>query len=249
MNTPLLHLSSLAVGYAGRTVLDGVDLTVTTGQWIALVGPNASGKSTLLKCLGGRLPPLRGSVDIDGHNLYSAAFSSADVPVYCASPEELPPFLTVRQCLEVHAGAHHLDGIPQGSAALAAQLGLVPHADRLVRDASLGTRQKLAIVLALMRRPRLLLLDEVFNGLDIGSGLQLRQYLRAQVDSASMSILLATHSLDIVSRCTDAFVLLEDGRLAGHWQTRDFTGPDQVAEIERTMAGRPPEAAPPTPRP
>lgn len=234
MSSPVLELRGLSVGYAGRVILQDLDLSVDAGRWVALLGPNASGKSTLLRCLGGRMPPLSGEVRVGGRDSRSVPAASPDLPVFCTAPDELPPFLTVQQCLEIQASAHGLNEVPEESRRLAHELGLESHATVLVRHASLGTRQKLAIVLALMRQPRLLLLDEVFNGLDAVSAVRLRQHLRSRVDGG-MSILMATHALDLVSRCCDELLLLEEGRLAGHWRTADFTGADPLAAIEAAM--------------
>jgi len=235
MSEPLLQLDALSVGYPGRTILQNVDLTLDSGRWVALLGPNASGKSTLLKCLGGHLAPLAGQFRIAGHKRDEHSGAAGTLPAFCVSPDELPPFLTVQQCMEIQASAHGLTEVPAASAELAQALGLREHASVLVRHASLGTKQKLAIVLALMRQPRLLLLDEVFNGLDAISAVRLRHHLRAEVDGRGMSILMATHSLDLVCRCCDELLLLDDGRLAGRWLTADFTGADPLADIEAAM--------------
>jgi ABC-2 type transport system ATP-binding protein len=236
MTLPAIVASHLTVGYPGRIVLEDLNLEVPRGCWLALLGPNASGKSTLLKCLGGRLPPLHGSVQINGRDIHSMPRDERAMPGHAVAPEELPPFLTIRQCLEIHALAHGLPGVPPTGLELARGLGLDAHADVQVRHASLGTRQKLAIVLALARQPQVLLLDEVFNALDFGSTLYLREHLRERVRRDALTIVLATHSLDIVCRCCDGFVLLQDGRMAGRWDTAGLPSGDRLQAIEQVLA-------------
>jgi ABC-2 type transport system ATP-binding protein len=117
-------------------------------------------------------------------------------------------------------------------------LGLDAHASTLVRHCSLGTRQKLAIVLALMLRPSLLLLDEVFNGLDFSSTLKLRAHLRERVERDGLTVLLATHSLDVVLRCCDELVLLDSGKFVHRWSTSEFAGERGLADLEQALAAR-----------
>jgi ABC-type multidrug transport system ATPase subunit len=235
MSEPLLELQDVTLGYQGRSVLTGIQLPVAAGRWIALVGPNASGKTTLLRAIAGRHAPMHGCIRVRGHSLYPPMPSHGAPPALALQPDELPAFLTVRQCLEVYAEAHGHSQVPQSSHALAGTLGLAAHGGTLVRSASLGTRQKLAIVLALMTDPSVLLLDEVFNGLDFASAARLRSYLRDKVEAHGMSIMLATHSLDLVLRCCDELVLLDGGRLVNRWQTKRFGGPDALAQLEEEL--------------
>lgn len=233
---PLLELEDLSLGYGAVPVLSGVHFTAERGRWIALVGPNASGKSTLLRSIAGRHAPRHGQVRLDGRSLYPAHGDSPALPGFAVPPEELPPFLTVQQSLEIYAHAHRATELPADCIALVELLGLQPHADKLIRHVSLGTRQKLAIIMALMLRPSLLLLDEVFNGLDFRSALQLRTYLRDRVERDGLTILLVTHSLDVVVRCCDEVVLLDSGRLVRRWPLSDFHGEGGLAALEIALA-------------
>lgn len=244
MNPPAVELVDVSVGYRGHAVLEHLDLAIAGGRWVALLGPNASGKSTLLRTIAGHLRPLRGTLRIAGLDPFAAPGDRPLQPGCSVDPAELPPFLTIRQCLEIHASAHRLTAIPADVADLASALQLDAHADVLVRHASLGTRQKLAVLLPLMLKPRLLLLDEVFNGLDIASAMLLRSHLRARVEQGGLCILLATHALDIVARCCDELVLLDAGTVAGRWEVRAFDGPDPLAAMEQALAAAPPAARP-----
>jgi ABC-type multidrug transport system ATPase subunit len=234
--TALLELQNLSLGYGTTLVLSDLQLTIERGRWVALVGPNASGKSTLLRCIAGRQTPQRGMVRIDGQSMYPATEGSRALPGLAIPPDELPPFLTIRQALDIYAQAHGLDTPPPECMALVALLGLDAHADKLIRHVSLGTRQKLAVVLALMMRTSLLLLDEVFNGLDFGSTLKLRQHLRERVQRDGLTVLLATHSLDVVLQCCDELVLLDSGKLARRWEMSEFTGAGALAALEQALA-------------
>lgn len=237
MNHTVLQFKGVDLGYGGRVVVHGAELQVNRGQWVALVGPNASGKTTMLRCAAGRLGPLRGEVRFEERSLYPLQDPRAVLPGFAVPPEDLPPFLTVRQGLEIYCSAHGMSGVPERCAALCRDLGLAAFEDVLISELSLGTRQKLSVVLALLTGPPLLLLDEIFNGLDVRSALKLKVHLRERVAREGLSILLATHALDVVMGYCDGLVLMDSGRLLGTWdaaQLRAFRGTD---ELEQTLAG------------
>jgi ABC-type multidrug transport system ATPase subunit len=158
------------------------------------------------------------------------------LPGYAAPPEDLPSFLTLRQCMQIHAAAYGLGVVPEASEVLCRDLGLAPHLEKLVAAVSLGTRQKLSIALALMNAPSLLLLDEVFNGLDISSALVLKRHLRDLVHDRGMSILLATHALDVVAGCCDGVLLLDSGRLVRQWDAAALAQLRNPGELELALA-------------
>jgi ABC-2 type transport system ATP-binding protein len=234
VSTFALELLNIEVGYGSNAVLRNIQLHVEPSQWIALVGPNASGKSTLLRCAAGQLAPTKGQIRVQGAPLYSLSDSIA-LPRLAVAPETLPAFLSVRQSLDIYAEAHALSAVPPDSEELVQQLGMAGHLHSFIGACSLGTRQKLAIVLALMTRPSVLLLDEVFNGLDVASALFLIDELRARVKQG-MSILLATHALDLVARHCDGLALLEDGTIVQQWNADALHALGSTEALEQALA-------------
>jgi ABC-2 type transport system ATP-binding protein len=105
---------------------------------------------------------------------------------------------------------------------LADELRFTPYWNSFVDILSLGTRQKLAVLLALVGEPKLILLDEAFNGLDPESAQILKRNLRSRLINRGATLLLATHSLDIVEHQADRAALLVDGRLQRIWQPSDL---------------------------
>jgi ABC-2 type transport system ATP-binding protein len=240
--TARLELDSLSIGYGANRVLRGVDLRLEPGELVGLIGPNGSGKSTLMRVCAGLLQPDAGALRIDGMD-----FSHDRVAVqrrfgHAVEPERLPGVLRGRQCLELVAHARGLAGsdIDEGLA-LSQRLGLARWLDVEVGDYSLGTRQKLAVVLALLGAPPLLLLDEVLNGLDPLAVFALKEELRRRAD-AGAAVLLATHGLEVAERFLDRAVLLLDGRIAADWDRdslrtlRESGGGLEAAVVERLRA-------------
>jgi ABC-2 type transport system ATP-binding protein len=212
-----LELRGLSLSYGHRRVLRGVDLRLERGELVGLIGPNGSGKSTLMRACAGLLAPDAGELRIDGLEFAHGRVEAQRRFGYAVEPERLPPILRGRQCIELVAHTRGLDGGALDEAfALAQRLGLVRWLDNEVGEYSLGTRQKLAVVLALIGAPPLLLLDEVMNGLDPLASFALKEELRARADTGA-AVLLATHGLEVAERFLDRAVLLLDGRIAADW--------------------------------
>lgn len=212
-----LEIFDLRAGYGKREVLHGVSLQVPRGQWFCLLGPNGVGKTTLLHCIAGRLRPASGDVCIMARSLSAEPAAAKRQLGHACAPEQLPGLLTGRQCLEVHAIAKALDCIDADVLTLAEELRFTQFMDGCVDTYSLGTRQKLCVLLALLGNPALVVLDEAFNGLDPRSALVLKQHLRQRVLANRCSILLATHALDVVERHADSAALMLDGMIAKRW--------------------------------
>ena len=212
-----LEVRGLALGYGQRRVLRGVDLRLQPGELVGLIGPNGSGKSTLMRACAGLLRPDEGELRIDGLDFAHERVAVQRRFGYAVEPERLPPVLRGRQCLELVAHTRGLDAPALDAAfAFSQRLGLARWLDDEVGEYSLGTRQKLAVVLALLGAPPLLLLDEVMNGLDPLASFALKEELRARAD-AGAAVLLATHGLEVAERFLDRAVLLLDGRIAADW--------------------------------
>jgi ABC-2 type transport system ATP-binding protein len=232
----ILDAANVHAGYGSREILKGVSLRLRAGEWFCLLGPNGSGKSTFLHCIGGRLSPSQGTVDICGHSIVAEPLAARRRLGFGCAPDQLPRLLTGRQCLEVYALAKEVPEVEGDVMQLAQRLGFMKFIDRFVDTYSLGTRQKLCVLLALLGSPSLIVLDEAFNGLDPASALVLKQHLQERISSQQCSVLLATHSLDIVEHYADHAALLLEGRIASEWNA------EAIAAL-RTEGGNRLEAA------
>lgn len=214
--TPVLEIQHLQLRYGATAVLRGVDLQLASGELVGLIGPNGSGKSSLIRCVAGLLPLDGGAIRIAGHDVVADPLAARSRLGHAVEPATLPALLRGRQCLELVAQTRGFVEIPAASLALAEALVLTPWLEQPVAAYSLGTRQKLAIVLALLGDPPLVLLDEVLNGLDPLAAYALKQALRARAD-AGAAVLLATHGLEVAERFLDRAVLMLDGRIVADW--------------------------------
>jgi ABC-type multidrug transport system ATPase subunit len=217
----VLEIRGLRAGYGARVVLEDISIALAPGDWFVLLGPNGCGKSTLLDCVAGRLAPSGGEISIAGHSLAKDSYEAKMYLGYGCAPDALPALLTSRQCLEVHAAAK-AGTIGDDLLALADELRFMPYLESFVDTLSLGTRQKLAVLLALVGDPLLIVLDEAFNGLDPASALILKRHLRARIQRRGGALLLATHSLDILEHYADCAGVLIEGKLKHEWQKDDL---------------------------
>lgn len=236
MTTDLLHIDGLSVDFARTRVLHEISLQLPRGEFVALMGPNASGKTTLLHTLAGILTPSTGRVRIDGHDVRDDPLAARHALGFAIDPANLPTALSGHECLQLFAGARGLAEVPEATLALAQALALdsaLPH--RIARY-SLGTRQKLGIVLGLLGEPPLLLLDEPINGLDPRSAQALKQALQQRTREGA-TVLLATHALDVAERFVSQALLLVEGRLCHCWdrEALDAIRRDPEQSLEQAM--------------
>jgi ABC-2 type transport system ATP-binding protein len=226
-----LAVRRLSASYGRHVVLKEVSLSLPPGEWFALIGPNGCGKTTFLDCIVGRHAPSAGEIQIAGHSLLSDPALAKRQLGYACAPEILPPLLTARQCFEVHAGAKGLPAVDPDLMTLAQQLKFLPYLEAFVDTLSLGTKQKLAILLCLIGDPKLIVLDEAFNGLDPASSLVLKRHLRWRLEERGATLVMATHALDIVEHYADHAGLLLDGVLAREWTK------SEIEELRMTGRG------------
>jgi ABC-2 type transport system ATP-binding protein len=222
VNGNVLEIRGLRAGYGPRVVLENISITLAPGDWFVLLGPNGCGKSTLLDCVVSRLSPSGGEISIGGYSLARNSYEAKLQLGYGCAPDALPALLTSRQCLEVHAAAKTVGVVGDDLFELADELRFTPYLESFVDTLSLGTRQKLAVLLALVGDPLLIVLDEAFNGLDPASALMLKRHLRARIQRRGGALLLATHSLDILEHYADCAGVLIDGKLKHEWQKDDL---------------------------
>lgn len=226
-----LSIRSLRAGYDRQVILEEVSLEVPLGQWFALLGPNGSGKSTLLYCIAGMLAPFAGEIHLCGCSLSEDSKAAKSLLGFGCAPERLPGLLTGRQCLEIYAAAKGLSAIDAEVIVLAESFNFASVLDHFVDTYSMGTRQKLAVLLALLGAPRLIVLDEALNGLDPDSARTLKLHLRERVASRLASVVLATHALDVVERYADRAALLLSGRIVHEW------GAEEIATLRSSPEG------------
>ncbi len=194
-------------------VLDGVDLDVHDGEIVALLGANGAGKTTLLKILATLTRPTRGTARVAGHDVSREAEAVRRVIGVVAHGAWVYDDLTARENLKFWATLGGFDTRADDVMAALAGVGLERAADTRVRTFSAGMKRRLSLARAMLARPRVLLLDEPFAGLDQRGKKWLEGRLEA-LKAAGAAMLLVTHSFGRELGVADRLAVLAGGRIA-----------------------------------
>ena len=191
-----------------QVAVDGVNLHLRRGRVYGLLGPNGAGKSTTLKMIAGMLRPTQGEIVFDGHpwtreDLYEIGSLIEAAPIY--------PNLTARENLRVRTT---MLGIPEERIdAVLHTVGLEDTGKKRAGKFSMGMKQRLGIAIALLARPKFLILDEPANGLDPIGIEDLRALIRSFAQSG-ITVLVSSHILSEVQQTADDIGIIYNGRLA-----------------------------------
>ncbi len=211
----MIEVAGLTKVYGRHVALRGVSLTVPGGAILTVVGENGSGKTTLLRLLATLARPTAGRGRIGSHDLVDERDHVRRLIGLVAHGTQLYDDLTAAENLSF-AGAI-ADAPPDRSEVIAvlARVGLETQARTRVRELSSGMRRRLAFARAMLRHPRVLLLDEPFAGLDQASTKRVEDYLHGFKEAGGCAVLV-THSLGRALAVADSVAILAGGRLAAH---------------------------------
>ncbi len=193
-----------------KPVLRGLELELPVGSVTALLGKNGAGKTTLMRALTGELPLERGTVSVLGRDPWRERVKVLASIGLVADRTELPRWMKVREYWDLLAPFFPTWDM-QEARRLAERLGVDPHAK--YHDLSRGGKELACLVSALAHKPKLLLLDEPFSGLDVLARRRVFDALLELLREDGRSALLASHSLADVERCADRIAVLHEGRI------------------------------------
>ena len=232
-----LEFTSVAVeevsrAFGRRRALSRVSFRAVQGEILGVLGPNGAGKSTLIGILATLLRPTSGRVRYGDATESTGATLRARIGVL-GHDLFLYPELTARENLEFFAGLHAV-GDPAAAANDALRrAGLDARADDPVSSFSRGMRQRVALERALIHRPRLVLLDEPFTGLDDASAAALVARLR-ELRASGAIVIVATHDLELAEPLLNHALFLRDGRPAA-----SIPAPDRLRAVYQDVMTRP----------
>jgi ribose transport system ATP-binding protein len=256
MPEPFLELVDISKTYPGVVALDHVDLSVSRGEVIALIGENGAGKSTLMRVLGGVVEPSGGFIRLDGTGRRSLTVANAIKAGIAFVHQELNLFDNLDVADNVYIGREPVYGGPlklidrkrlyAQVRPLLERLGADFEPDAPLAELSLAQRQLVEIIKALSLDARLVIMDEPTSSLTLAETDRLMRVI-AGLKADGVSIIFITHRLNEVMQCADRAVVLRDGRVVGALSRSQLT----PAAMIRLMIGRDlrslyvPPAAPP----
>src|SRR6202142_1349109 len=208
-----LEISGLVKRF-DRPAVDGLDLTVRTGEFYALLGPNGAGKTTTLRMIAGLLRPDAGTISVAGIDALADPVAAKQIMAWISDEPMIYDKLTPREYLEFVAGLWGIEPALAEARAreLLSWLDLAAHAGERCEGFSKGMRQKVALAGALVHEPRLIILDEPLTGLDAVSARHVKGLLGDRV-RAGCTVIMTTHILEVAERMADRIGVIAAGRL------------------------------------
>ena len=213
----MIEIQNVSNRYPNAKVmaLDGVELTISSGEFFGLLGPNGAGKTTLISILSTLLLPTQGQIHIDGELLTRQRGDIKKKLSLITQHNSLRNDMTLDQIMELQGRLYAMprNRIKERSEELLSFCGLLEHRKKTVRKLSGGMKRKLMLCRALLTEPEILILDEPTIGLDPASRRQMWDLLKA-LNRQGMTILLTTHYIDEAQYLCQRIALIEQGKVA-----------------------------------
>lgn len=235
----VIQTTQLSRAFRGQPAVRAIDLAVPKGSVYAFLGPNGAGKSTTIRLLLGLLRPDSGSIQIFGLPLPAERLAILRRVGSLVETPSVYPHLTATENLEIPARV-----LDRGSRDIARALGVAGLANvgsKLVRNFSLGMKQRLGLAMALLAQPELLILDEPTNGLDPAGIHEVRQLLRAMPEEHGVTVFLSSHLLSEVEQLATHVGMLSQGEVVFQGTVDSLA--DRRKPRLRVLVDRPADAA------
>lgn len=206
----IIKIEDLSKTIKGVNVLEHIELELSGGSIYGVVGQNGSGKTMLLRAIAGLIRPTSGKIYIDDKQLHKELSFPPEMGILIEKPELLN-HLTGMENLMLLAGIRNVISKDQIKAYMKS-FGLDPASKKTVKKYSLGMKQKLGIIQAIMEAPELMILDEPFNALDEATVQMLYKMFKEYKEAGKLLILTSHHREDIEMLC-DKIIKLQEGKV------------------------------------
>jgi ABC-2 type transport system ATP-binding protein len=219
----MIQVRSLSKLYGEKIGVQDIDFTVERGEIVGLLGPNGSGKTTIMKMMTGCMPPSSGSVVVDGFDIMTAPKEATSRIGFLPENPPLYPEMRVAEYLVFIAAIRGVDRAQRG-ARVAETMEMVRVGevrDRLIRNLSKGYKQRVGLAQAMIANPPILILDEPTVGLDPRQINEVRQLIVEL--GRQRTVILSSHILAEVSRICRRLIILNKGRIAAMDTTENLT--------------------------
>jgi ABC-2 type transport system ATP-binding protein len=209
----MIELSSISKTYNSTSILKNISFSIEKREILAILGPNGSGKTTLYKILSGMIQPSQGSIHYNGkptNQIFLRSLSG-----YCPQNTIAWKNLTLREQLRYLSSiqsniseipSHHVDNLIE-------ILNLQNVSQKFIHEISGGMQKRFAIAMSLIKSPKILILDEPTNGLDIHSKISIRNLLNSLIEEKNITILISSHDLFEIQKIANRFLFLKNGSI------------------------------------
>lgn len=239
----LVNIEDVTKSFGYKIALRDVSFSVPSGQICGLLGPNGAGKTTLFRLLMGILKANEGRILIDECDAFEDRVEVKRLIGFLPDEPVFYSYLSGREVLELSAAMHGLDVVDAMSRIdpIVAQLRLSDDLDNYAEDYSRGMKKKLGLLLAMLHEPKLLVLDEPTNGLDVEST-HLFYQLISETASRGTTVLFSTHLMDHVTKLCSHAVIINEGRVVANGSLQELRagfGLDSLEDIFLKLTTRP----------
>jgi len=239
----MLQISHFTRAFGTLVAVDDLSLTIPAGRITGFIGHNGAGKTTTLRAAAGILDFSQGTITIGGHDVRSDPVAAKGVTAFLPDNPDLYEFMSGLDYLGFIADMYRIPAAQRRDliARYAGEYGIAGDLGASVGSYSHGMKQKLALVSAFMRTPKLLMLDEPFVGLDPIAAHTLKGHLRATCAEGG-AVLFSTHILEVAQSLCDDIAIIAHGRLVVTGPTAQVVGDSSLEDVflglsEQTQAG------------
>lgn len=229
----MLEIRGLEKTYGGtKKAVCGIDLSIGDGEIFGFIGHNGAGKTTTIKCVVGILPFEKGEIFIDGMNIKDHSLDCKKITAYIPDNPDLYELLTGIQYLNFISDLYAISAEDRESSIkkYADMFGLSSNLGDMIQSYSHGMKQKLALISALIRKPKLLILDEPFVGLDPKAAHEVKEVMR-EMCSAGTSIFFSTHVLEVAEKLCDKIAIIKDGKIVSTGTMEEVKGDKSLEDV------------------
>lgn len=228
----MLNIQNLTKRYGSKTAVDNLSLHIEAGEICAFIGHNGAGKTTTLKACCGLLTPDSGTITVDGMPIRERPIDCKRVMAYIPDNPDMYEFLTGYEYLNSVADVYGVSKADRERriAELGALLGITEALGGAISECSHGMKQKIAIISALIHKPKLILMDEPFVGLDPVAAHQLKN-LMAEHCAAGGAIFFSTHVLEVAEKLCNKVAIIRGGKLIAYGAMDEVRGDSSLEEI------------------
>ena len=207
----LVEVKNLKKSYGSKEAVKGISFKIKDDEILGLLGPNGSGKTTTIGMMLGLLKPSNGEIIIDGKNIEDNRIEILKKINFISPYIELPKKLTVKQNLIVYCKLYSVPDVKKRIEYLSEKLRLGDLLNKITGELSSGQKNRVSLAKALINKPKVLLLDEPTASLDPEIGDFVRTFLENYKKEKKISILLASHNMNEVTRLCKSILMMKDG--------------------------------------
>lgn len=228
----MLEIKNLTKEYGEFKAVDDLSLTIEAGEIYGFIGHNGAGKTTTLKSIMGILPFEKGEIIIDGYSIKKEPFMCKERMSYIPDNPDLYEYLTGIQYLNFIADVYRMNKEDR-------EREIKKYGDMMELTSSLampissyshGMKQKLAVIAAFMHKPKLVIMDEPFVGLDPKASHLFKELMRDFCNQGG-AIFFSTHVLEVAEKLCDRVAIIKEGKLVISGKTEDVIGNDSLEDV------------------